>query len=62
MIFKRKKKKLENFDAIGLISDIALPLIPFGVPSVLTKEQLLHGKSKPVNKELFDIFRACDFA
>ena len=30
MIFKRKKKKLENFDAIGLINDIALPLMPFG--------------------------------
>ena len=30
MIFKRKKKKLENFDAIGLINDIALPLTPFG--------------------------------
>ena len=30
MIFKRKKTKLENFDAIGLINDIALPLTPFG--------------------------------
>lgn len=30
VIFKRKKKKLENFDAIGLINDIALPLTPFG--------------------------------
>lgn len=30
MIFKRKKKKLKNFDAIGLINDIALPLTPFG--------------------------------
>ena len=33
-----------------------------GIPSVLTKEQFLRGKSEPVNKELFDIFRACDFA
>nr|DAT16648.1 MAG TPA: portal protein [Caudoviricetes sp.] len=30
MIFKRKKKKLENFDAIGLINDVALPLTPYG--------------------------------
>ena len=30
MIYKRKKKKLENFDAIGLINDIAIPLMPFG--------------------------------
>lgn len=30
MIFKRKKKKLENFNALGLINDIALPLTPFG--------------------------------
>ena len=30
MIFKRKKKKLENFDTIGLINDIALPLTLFG--------------------------------
>ena len=30
VIFKRKKKKLENFDAIGLINDIALLLKPFG--------------------------------
>lgn len=37
-------------------------LTPFGIPSVLTKEQFLRGKSEPVNKELFDIFRACDFA
>ena len=29
MIFKRRKKKLENFDAISLINDIALPLTPF---------------------------------
>ena len=29
MIFKRKKKKLKNFDAIGLINDIALPLTLF---------------------------------
>ena len=30
MIFKRKKKKLENFNALGLINDIALLLTPFG--------------------------------
>ncbi len=30
MIFKRKKKKLENFNVLGLINDIALPLTPFG--------------------------------
>ncbi len=30
MIFKRKKKKLENFNSLGLINDIALPLTPFG--------------------------------
>ena len=30
MIFKRKKKKLENFNALGLINDFALPLTPFG--------------------------------
>ena len=30
MIFKRKKKKLENFNALGFINDIALPLTPFG--------------------------------
>ncbi len=30
MIFKRKKKKLENFNELGLINDIALSLIPFG--------------------------------
>jgi len=29
VIFKRKKK-LENFLAIGLINDISLPLTPFG--------------------------------
>ena len=29
MIFKRKKKKLENFNALGLINVIALPLTPF---------------------------------
>ena len=33
-----------------------------GIPKVLTKEQFLKGKSEPVNKQLFDIFRACDFA
>ena len=37
-------------------------LTPFGIPSVLTKEQFLRGKSEPVNKQLFDIFRACNFA
>ena len=30
MIFKRKKRKLENFNALGLINDIALFLTPFG--------------------------------
>ena len=30
MIFKRKKKKPGNFDAIGLINGISLPLTPFG--------------------------------
>lgn len=30
VIFKRKKKKLDNFDAIRLINDIAHPLTPFG--------------------------------
>lgn len=29
MIFKRKKKKLDNFNSIGLIKDITLPLVPF---------------------------------
>ncbi len=33
-----------------------------GIPRVLTKEQFLKGKREPVNKQLFDIFRACDFA
>lgn len=33
-----------------------------GIPKVLTKEQFLKGKSEPVNKELFSIFRACHFA
>ena len=33
-----------------------------GIPKVLTKEQFLNGKSEPVNKQLFDIFRACNFA
>lgn len=33
-----------------------------GIPKVLTKEQFLRGKSEPVNKQLFDIFRACNFA
>ena len=30
MNFKRKKKKLENFNALGLINDITLFLTPFG--------------------------------
>lgn len=33
-----------------------------GIPRVLTKEQFLKGKSEPVNKQLFDIFRSCGFA
>ncbi|MCQ2086844.1 MAG: putative DNA binding domain-containing protein [Bacilli bacterium] len=33
-----------------------------GIPKVLTKEQFIKGKSEPVNKQLFDIFRACNFA
>ncbi len=33
-----------------------------GIPKVLTKEQFLKGKSEPVNKELFDVFRSCNFA
>ena len=33
-----------------------------GIPKVLTKEQFLKGKSEPVNKQLFDIFRSCNFA
>ena len=33
-----------------------------GIPKVLTKEQFLKGKSEPVNKKLFDIFRQCHFA
>ena len=33
-----------------------------GIPRTLTKEEFLKGKSEPVNKELFDIFRACNFA
>jgi len=33
-----------------------------GLPRVLTKEQFLKGKSEPVNKQLFDIFRSCNFA
>lgn len=33
-----------------------------GLPKALTKEQFLKGKSEPVNKELFSIFRACGFA
>ena len=30
VIFKRKKKKLENFNILGLINDTALPLTQFG--------------------------------
>jgi hypothetical protein len=30
MIFKRKKKKLENFESIDFIKDTSLPLVPFG--------------------------------
>ena len=30
VIFKRKKKKLENFNVLGLINDTALPLTQFG--------------------------------
>jgi len=33
-----------------------------GIPKVLTKKQFLNGKSEPVNKRLFDIFRTCGFA
>ncbi len=33
-----------------------------GIPRALTKEQFLKGKSEPVNKELFNVFRACRFA
>ena len=33
-----------------------------GIPKTLTQEQFLRGKSEPVNKQLFDIFRACNFA
>ncbi len=33
-----------------------------GIPKILTKEQFIKGKSEPVNKQLFDIFRACNFA
>lgn len=33
-----------------------------GIPKTLTKEQFLRGKSEPVNKQLFDIFRTCNFA
>lgn len=33
-----------------------------GIPKSLTKEQFLKGKSEPVNKRLFDIFRQCHFA
>ena len=32
-----------------------------GIPKVLTKEQFLKGKNEPVNKQLFDIFKACNF-
>ena len=40
VIFKRKKKKLENFAAIGLISDIALLLKPFG--EKITNSDVVH--------------------
>lgn len=30
MIFKRKRKKLDNFESLNLIKDITLPLTPFG--------------------------------
>lgn len=33
-----------------------------GIPKILTKEQFLKGKSAPVNKRLFDIFKSCHFA
>lgn len=33
-----------------------------GIPKALTKEQFIKGKSEPVNKELFNIFRACNFS
>lgn len=33
-----------------------------GIPKVLTKEQFIKGKSAPVNKRLFDIFKSCHFA
>lgn len=33
-----------------------------GIPKVLTREQFLKGKSAPVNKKLFDIFKSCHFA
>ena len=33
-----------------------------GIPKALTKEQFLKGKSEPVNKQLFDVFRSCNFA
>lgn len=32
-----------------------------GLPKNLTKEQCLKGVSRPVNKKLFDIFKACGF-
>lgn len=33
-----------------------------GIPKALTKEQFIKGKSAPVNKRLFDIFKSCHFA
>ena len=30
VIFRRKKKKLENFNTLGFINDITLPLTPLG--------------------------------
>lgn len=33
-----------------------------GIPKAITKEQFLKGKSEPANKQLFDVFRLCNFA
>lgn len=33
-----------------------------GIPKVLTRDQFIKGKSAPVNKRLFDIFKSCHFA
>ena len=32
-----------------------------GIPKVLTREEFLRGKSRPVNPELFSIFKMCGF-